>query len=302
MVYIDPASEHLVWVGRRGEKIGEAVRPRSGFFYPAISPDGRKVAAEVKETDNLDVWVHDFASGTRTRLSINPATEVLPVWSPDGEQVAYSSWRAGNTDIFLRRADASAEEVILAATPASERVSDWSRDGKHILYSREGVNGRSDLWYLRSNDAGTWEQVAFLQTRFRALAPKFSPDGHYVAYLSDESGRDELYVRPFPRGERQWAVSRNGAKQPRWARKGRELFYVESGTLMSVPVQTVPAFSAGVPLPLFAHAGFASGRDANYDVSLDGGRFLIPELAGEQSNPRLIHVVQNWFAEFRDRR
>lgn len=302
LVYIDPASEQLVWLDRRGESLGETGPAGLGVFYPAISPDGRRIAAEVKVGQNFDVWVHHLAMGARTRLSIDPALDILPVWSPDGERVAYSSWRAGNTDIYVRRADAGAEEESLPATPASERVSDWSSDGKYILYSRIDAKGGCELWYLLRGGPGKWEQVPFMQTRFRTSVAKFSPDSRYVAYLSDESGRDELYVRPFPKGDRQWTISRNGAAQPRWARHGRELFYVESAKLMAVPVQAGSGFSAGAPIPLFAHAGLAPWRDPNYDVSADGQRFLIPELGGGQGQRRLIHVVQNWFAEFQDRR
>ena len=127
--------------------------------------------------------IDDLARGARTRLSFDPATEILPVWSPDGEQVAYSSWRSGNTDIFVRQADAGAEEKTLVATPAHERVSDWSHDGKHILYSRDDPKTGSDLWYLKLNNRGEWEPHPFLQTRFRVRAPKISPDGRYVTYL-----------------------------------------------------------------------------------------------------------------------
>jgi eukaryotic-like serine/threonine-protein kinase len=295
-VYADPPSERLVWVTHLGQRVGEVGPPVVGASFPAIPPDGQRVAAEASESENPDVWVYDLARGSRTRLSFDPATEILPVWSPDGEQVAYSSWRMGNTDIFVRRADGAGEEQTLVATPANERVSDWSRDGKQILYSREDPNTSWDLWYLKRNDGGGWVANAFLQKRFRERAPKFSPDGRYVAYLSDESGRDELIVRPFPQGDRQWVVSRNGAAQPRWAHNGRQLFYVEAGTLMEVPVRTAPEFSAGAPVRLFAHAGFAHAWDPNYDVSADGERFLVPG-----RSDRLIHVVQNWFAEFRDR-
>ncbi len=302
LAYVDPTSEQLVWLNRRGEGTGQAGPPLLGIFYPAISPDGRRVAAEARETENQDIWVYDLARGARTRLSSDPATEILPVWSPDGELVAYSSWRAGNTDIFVRRADASVEEKTLVATPSHERVSDWSRDGQNILYAAEALKGSSDLWYLKRTTSGGWEPHPFLQTPHRERAAKFSPDGRFVAYLSDESGRDELYVRPFPQGDRQWTVSRNGAAQPRWARHSRELFYAEGGKLMAVPVRTVPEFSAGKPVPLFNHVSLLLWRDPNYDVSADGERFLLSERVTAPGSVRLIHVVQNWFAEFHDRR
>jgi eukaryotic-like serine/threonine-protein kinase len=161
------------------------------------------------------------------------------------------------------------------------------------------ARNKFDLWYLKLNAKGSWEQHPFLQTTSNERVAKFSPDGRYIAYLSDESGRDEAYVRPFPAGDRKWIVSTKGASQLRWGRNGRELFYVEAGTLWAVPVRTEPEFAAGPPLQLFSHSAFAVWADPNYDVSTDGERILVPERVGGRQ--RLIHVVQNWYAEFQGR-
>ncbi len=265
----------------------------------ALSPNGRFLAVETLENANLDVWVYDIVRGARTRLTTDPANDFLPTWSPSGEEVAFSSYRAGNIDIFLRRADAAAEEKALAATAHNERVSDWSRDGRYILYSLLDPKNGYDLWYLQRNEKGDREPHPFLQTSSNERAPKLSPDGRYVAYLSNESGRDEAYVRPFPGGGRKWPVSTNGASQIRWGRNGRELFYAEAGALVVVPVRTTPEFAAGAATRLFSHAAFTSQTEPNYDVSADGQRILLPERVGGRE--RMIHVVQNWFAEFRDR-
>lgn len=300
LVYLDAFSDQLVWLNRKGQKISEVGVPAQGIYYPALSLDERFVAAEAMENVNLDVWVYDAVRGARTRLSADPAVEMLPVWSPLGEEVAFGSYRAGNSDVFLRSADAGAAERVLAQEAQHERVSDWSRDGQYILYSLLDPDNGDDLRYLKRNDEGAWEQHPFLQTSFHERAPKLSPDGRYVAYLSDESGRDEVYVRPFPAGGRKWAVSANGAAQLRWRRDGQELFYVEAGTLVAVPVRTEPEFWVGTPTRLFAHAAFTQWIDANYDVSADGQRVLLPERVGAQGGERRIHVVQNWFAEFRN--
>ena len=164
--------------------------------------------------------------------------------------MAFSSYRAGNTDIFVRSADAGLEEKPLAASPPNERVSDWSRDGQYILYSLLHPKNGYDLWYLKRN-AGKWEPHPLLQTSFNEKAPKLSPDGRYVAYLSDESGRDEVYVRQFPSGGRKWPVSSRGASQIRWSRTGRELFYSEAGTLIAVSVRTIPSLKLGRQLACF---------------------------------------------------
>jgi serine/threonine-protein kinase len=158
----------------------------------------------------------------------------------------------------------------------------------------------SDLWYLKRN-AGKWEPYPLSQNSFNERAPKLSPDGRYVAYLSDESGRQEVYVRTFPLGGRVWPVSTHGASQIRWGRNGRELFYVEAGALLAVSVSTVREFKAGPATRLFSHAAIATPiLEPNYDVSADGQRFILPDGVG--SEERMIRVVQNWFAEFRDRR
>ena len=142
--------------------------------------------------------------------------------------------------------------------------------------------------------------MLFLNSTSNEKIAKFSPDGRYVAYLSDESGRDELYVRPFPSGASRWPVSTGGAMQVRWSRSGSELFYVEAGSLMAVKVTAGAGFAVGSATRLFSHPAFTVSFDANYDVSTDGQRFLIPQRV--QSESPKIRVVQNWFGEFRGRR
>jgi Tol biopolymer transport system component/DNA-binding winged helix-turn-helix (wHTH) protein len=299
LVYRDAVTEQLVWFDRRGARMETVGPPAKGIFYPALSPDGRRVAVETSENVSQDVWVSDLR-GTRIRLTSHPATEVVPVWAPGGDEVAFGSYRAGNIDIFVRHADGGPEEIPLAASPHNERASDWSRDGQYILYSLLHPANGSDLWYLERNAAGQWEPHSLTQTAFNEKAPKLSPDGRYVAYLSDESGRDEVYVRQFPSGGRKWPVSSGGASQLRWSRNGREIFYAEAGTLMAVSVRTVPEFEAGSATRLFSHAAFTAWTDANYDVSADGRRFILPERVG--AHQPVIHVVQNWLADFRNRR
>jgi eukaryotic-like serine/threonine-protein kinase len=297
LVYRDVPAQQLVWLDRVGNAVRKIELPANGIYYPALSPDGRRVAAETWEKENLDVWISDIDRGARIRLTSHPATEVVPVWSPHGDEVAFSSYRTGNTDIFVRRADSSAEEVRLTSAPQDERVSDWSRNGQYILYSLVHPKNGSDLWYLKRNGAGAWEPHALLQTPFNEQSAKFSPDGRYVAYLSDESGRDELYVGEFPSGLRKWPISSRGAAQVRWSRDGRELFYAEAGTLIAVAVRTTRQFDVGPSTRLFSHSALTVWRDPDYDVSLDGQTFVLPQTPASQEP--MIHVVQNWFAEFR---
>ena len=308
LVYLDSYSswqQQLVWLDRRGEKTGEIGQAQEGISFGALSPDGRLVAVTATEGSwSADVWVYDIARGVRTRLSSDRETDFFSSWSPSGEQVAFTSERAGNYDIFARQADGSGAEKVLAATLHQEWVSDWSRDGKYLLYHTNDPETGFDLWYLERNEDGSgWEPHPFLQTPFANRAAKFSPDGRYVAYVSNQSGRSEVYVQPFPEGGRRVTVSNNGGTKVRWSRDGKELFYVWRGTLLAVSVSSGPAFSVGSATRLFAHPGLLPGfHFAPYDVSADGQRFILAESVAESADPKpSIRVVQNWYEEFRGR-
>ncbi len=233
----------------------------------------------------------------------HPAVDVLPVWSPSGNEVAFSSYQSGNTDIFLRQSDGSGETKVLAGTSQNERVSDWSRDGRYILYSLLDAENEQDLWYLEQKEDG-WEARPFLQTPSNEHRPKLSPDGRYVAYQSDRSGRNEIYVSPFPAGDSVSPVSGNGGRQVRWSRDGKELFYLEGNTLMAASVSTKPTFSLGPVARLFDHLRFTRGEGEEgeplYDVELDGQAFILPERERTAPKP-IIQIVQNWYEQFRDR-
>jgi Tol biopolymer transport system component/DNA-binding winged helix-turn-helix (wHTH) protein len=297
LVYVDAPSTALTWMNRKGVKISSVGEPLESFFYPALSPDGRRAAVETMENANLDIWVYDLERGARTRLTSHPATDIVPVWSPDSERIAFSSYKPGNIDVFLAPADGSAGEKAIVSGPTNERVSDWSSDGRRIVYSLLTADNGYDIWYAEQSGAGGWNHMPFLQTPSNEYAAKLSPDGRYVAYLSNETGRDEIFVRPFPAGGRKWPISTNGGRQVRWRRDGRELYYTYDGGLFGVPVQTAPEFRPGTASRLFSNPAFqAPWLEANYDVAPDGERFLIPERMG---GARKIHVVQNWFAAFR---
>ncbi len=308
LVYLDSygsGQQQLVWLDRGGEKTGEIGEAQEGIGDPALSPDGRLVAVKATEGSNEDVWVYDIARGVRTRVSSAPERDRRPVWSPAGDEVAFTSDRAGNDDIFLGQADGSGEEKVLAEAPRSEQLSDWSRDGKYLLYHLNDPETGYDLWYLERNEDGSgWEPHPFLQTPFNQFVPRFSPDGRYVAYVSDESGQDEVYVQPFPEGDRKVTVSSNGGTKVRWSRDGKELFYVERQTLVAVSVSSGASFSVGSATRLFEHQGLRPGTNyAPYDVSADGQRFILAEPVGERADvpEPSIRVVMNWFEEFRDR-
>jgi len=219
LVYLDGfglGRQQLVWFDRRGEKTGEIRLEQEAISDLALSPDGRLVTVVATENLNMDVWIYDVARVVKTRLTAAPRDDFSPVWSPTGEELAFST-RGGNADMFLRRADGSGETKALGATTRNESVSsDWSQDGKYLLYDLVDPENARDLWYLeRSEDGSGWEPHPFLQTPFSEGAPKLSPDGRSVAYVSNESGQDEVYVQSFPEGGRKVTVSSNGGTRVR---------------------------------------------------------------------------------------
>ena len=307
LVYVDLLGEgrqQLVWQDREGKKLGVIGQPQDGIRFPALSPDGRHVAVIGTENNNDDVWVHEVGRSLKRRLTFDAAPDGLPIWSPSGKEIAFWSARGqGDANIYMRPADGTGEPRLLVNTPLEETPYDWSPDGKHLLYGVRGEGTGWDLWYLkRKEDGSGFEPVSFLQSSFNESAVKFSADGRFVAYVSDESGRFEVYVRPFPGGDGKWQVSGNGGRQPRWSKDGKELFYTEGHTLMAVAVATTPSFTSSAVTRLFQDADLLGGDDPRYDVSADGRRFVLREpVAGAEEKPPSIHIVQNWFAEFRVR-
>ena len=300
--------QQLVWLDRTGRKLGTIGQPQMAILHPALSPDGGRVLVSAfEEWTNQDIWVHEVDRALKTRFTFDPGVDVFPKWSPSGEEVVFSSNRAGNVDIFSRTADGSSEPVSLVSTPLPEFPSVWSPDMKYFLYVAIRPETGADIWYLERKELedGGFDSRAFLQTAFRETNSRLSPDGRFVAYLSDESGRPEIYVRPFPQGGGKWQVSANGGASQQWGRDGRELFYVEGETLMAVAVSTTKGFSAGSAKPLFEHPGLVADLSSSYDVSADGQRFVVVEdlesEEGEEVKPPSIHIVENWFEEFKDR-
>jgi len=295
----------LVWRDRAGKKLGEIGQPQQSVRTPTLSPNGRRVAVLAIEGGNRDVWVHEVDRPVKRRLTFHAAWGSRPQWSPSGREITFLSLRGGNWDIFRRAADGTGEPELLVGTEAAERPWGWSRDENYLLYTTQAEGGR-DLWYLeRKGDGEEFESVPFLTTPFNEDAPNLSPDGRFLAYCSDTSGEYQVYVRPFPSGDGQWQVSANGGNQPRWSRDGKELFYVEGDTLAAVEVTTSPAFALVSTTPLFSdpHLSSATSGQIAYDVSADG-RFVLVESVGSESaeaRPTSIHVVENWYEEFRNR-
>ncbi len=309
MVYLEGGGggtepERLVWRDREGKYLGTIGQPQETIRHPNLSPDGREVAVTGFEKNNNDIWIHDVARQVKINFTIDEATDLLPIWSPSGDRIAFTSGRTGSRAIYIKRADDSGEAAEMVQDPAfNQFVTDWSPDERILLFFRAGESrGNADLWYLQQKEDGDYEEVPFLQTRFGEARARFSRDGRFVAYISDRTGQYEVFVCTFPECLNQQRVSVNGGTQPRWRKDGKELFYVEADSLMAVRVSMGPTLRLGSPEKLFSSEGLRirSGRSSNYDVTPDGQRFVLAEPVAAEAEEPTIRVVQNWFAEFQD--
>jgi serine/threonine-protein kinase len=244
-----------------------------------------------------NIWVYDIARDTLTRVTFDAGEERRPVWSPDGTRLAFRKFDPNS--IFWQSADGSGAAERLTTEEHTMRPTSWSPDGKTLAYTSDGPNGQSEIGLLMLD--GDRSTRPFLQTPFNVAGAAFSPNGRFVAYNSDESGRNEIYVRSFSGPGGKWQISNDGGVQPVWARDGRALFYRDGDKMMAAPVDTEPAFHAGKPFLLFER-NFADSADtiAAYDVTPDGERFVMIQDVVE-SSPTQIHIVLNWFEELKAR-
>ena len=311
LVYRDQAGGaavgSLVWRNRAGEIIESVGQPQP-MAQPALSPDGQRVAVRSAEGGSIDIWVHDLSRSTKTRLTFEDQFESNPAWSPSGREIVYGVL-ASPGRIMRRATDGTGEPVVLVETSNFLSSADWSRDGRYLVYQELNpeTNG-ADIRYIElGTDGDVGEPITFLGSPAGEMFPKFSPDGRFVAYTSNESGRYEIYVRPFPDGTGRWQASVNGGEAPRWRSDGKELYYVEGRKLMAVSATSESTFTLGQPQPLFEASALVASvsiTPGGYDVSADGQRFLTVspvEGAENETAPPTIRVVQNWHEEFRDR-
>ncbi len=238
--------------------------------------------------------------GTLTRLTFSEGADSWPVWSSDGQQVFFGSSRAGGNDLFSKPADGSGEAAQWTAGPARFPTS-LSADGNFLIFNQIGETGH-EIGMLRL-DEGETEMI--LETPFNEHSAMLLPDDLWLAYVSDESGRNEVNVRPFPALDRKWQVSTEGGTEPMWATpNGNELFYRSGDRMMAVDIRTDSDFTAGKPTLLFEgrylSVHYTEPAFANYDVAPDGQRFLMLR-AAEEAGPTRINVVLNWFEELKRR-
>jgi eukaryotic-like serine/threonine-protein kinase len=284
----------LTWVSREGAAQPLAATPHN-YTFPRISPDGKRVAAGIEEGGGQQVWVYDTARDALSRLTFEGATNAVdPIWTRDGKRIVFKG--KGN-HLFWQPADGggSAEQLTSDQRSVNDLPGNWSPDGQALLFM-ETLPVR-DLFVLSLKDR---KAQPFDTGEVGANAPCFSPDGRWIAYTSNESGRMEVYVRPYPGPGGKWQISTEGGAEPMWNPKGRELFYRSGPKMMAVDYAEQPEFSAGKPKVLFEGPYVPSPRSlADYDVSPDGQRFLM--LKNAEQKPGEISVVLNWTEELKQK-
>jgi serine/threonine-protein kinase len=278
----------LVWVDQKG-----AERPitsaRYEYLMPHLSPDGQRIVFRSARR----LWIYDLARGTASPVtSADEGYPAFPIWSTDGKRVAFNWTRSFVPNLYWQAADGSSSVERLTSSDFWQAPESWSPDGGILAFTESSWEGGADILLL---DLRSRRVRPFLNSAFLETDPSFSPDGRWLAYVSNESGQSEIYVRGFPGPGGKWRISSEGGRRPVWARDGRELFYSWGDQLWVADVQTGSNFSAGPPRLLLERPGWVFG-----DVSLDGQRFLMVKLGERKPSPvtELI-LVQNWFEELK---
>jgi Tol biopolymer transport system component/predicted Ser/Thr protein kinase len=295
---LSAAQSRLVWVGRDGAEKNSAA-PVRAYLAPRLSPDGLRIAVGIFEQES-QTWLYDLSRETLTRFTFGGTANINPVWSPDGKRIVFQSNRAGPFNLFWQLADGSGGLERLTTSKYLHGAHSWSADGQFLTFIEVNPSTGLDIWILRLGDK---KPQPFLRTRFNEAAPRLSSDGNWLAYMSDESGRYEIYVQPYPGPGGKWQISTEGGSEPVWNPNGGELFYRNGDKMMAVDITTQPGFAAGTPKLLF-EGRYATGPFpiANYDVSPDGQRFLMLKAAEQaEAAPTQINVVLNWFEELKQK-
>jgi eukaryotic-like serine/threonine-protein kinase len=287
------ARSELAWFDRTGKRSASLdVSDANPDLW--LSPDEQSVAlSRSDQRTGTNIWLVNLRSSTSSRFTFDLGIDELPVWSPDGTHIVFAANRAGSFDLFRKASSGAGQEEVLLASGNDKYVSDWSRDGRFIAYYTPGTKGDFDLWILPL--FGERRPMPFARTQFDERNARFSPDGRWIAYVSNESGRYEVYVQPFlPASGGKWQISTTGGYQPRWRGDGKELFFIAAdGKVMSVSVETDGGLNVDVPKALFqTHLDPAAlVNERNYAVTNDGQRLLITTSLGSSAP---ISVVLNW--------
>jgi Tol biopolymer transport system component len=294
-------SWNLQWVARDGKQLGMVAQP-DRYFYPALSPEGTRLAVDLfngTQGTQAAIWILDLSRGTKTRLTFGASNQVAPAWSADGKTIFYHTNAGGGVHLYSKAADGSgADQALTSTKDAEEAFPTASPDGRYLVYSRRSSSQPStDLWALPL--FGDRTPIPIVQTAFVKNSPAVSPDGKWLAYSTNESSRNEVYITAFPGGGAKWQVSTNGGSTAHWRRDGKELFFLDSAdNIVGVDVNlSGKAPQLGVPHALF-QAGAIQRQNNPFDVTADGKKFLVNvSNLKEGSDP--LTLVLNWTAEMK---
>ncbi len=284
----------LAWVNRIGTEQRIAA-PGHNYVMPRLSPDGQRLAVGIEETE-AQVWIYDLARDALTRLTFEGAGNVDPVWTPDGKRIVF---KGNRNRLFWQPSDGSgaAEELTSSEMSSNNVPGGWSPDGRELAITQDQAVRK--IWILLLQDR---KPHLFVDSPSYDTSPRFSPDGHWIVYSSNESGRYEIYVRPYPGPGGKWQVSTEGGSEPVWNPKGHELFFRNGQKMMAVDYNEQPTFSAGKPKMLFEGPYIQTPRSfPDFDVSPDGQRFLMLKAPEQAQAPEPINVVLNWYEELKQK-
>ncbi|MBA3646618.1 MAG: PD40 domain-containing protein, partial [Gemmatimonadaceae bacterium] len=290
----------VVWIDRTGKAEQVDASWKGTINDPVISPDGKRLAVRINSAANADIWIKQLDKGPALKLTFEGSNNVYPAWTADGLRVTYQSNNSGVQDLWTKRADGSDKPVLQLHMSLDQGDAIWSRDGKWLVArSNTNVAGAGDILAMRPGlDTSL---TPLLNTKFAELSPSLSPDGHWLAYSSNETGRMEVYVVPFPNASAaKWPVSTMGGAEPLWSHSGREIFYRDGKTnLVSVAVSTAPTFSAGVTATLFNVKDYVNNSNhRQYDVTRDDKRFIFIRSLGGANQDRIV-IVENFLEELK---
>ncbi|MCA1601508.1 MAG: hypothetical protein LC776_07670, partial [Acidobacteria bacterium] len=300
------SNNQLIWFDRAGKQL-VALTALGGYLAPALSPDEKRVAVsrvDLQTGTASDIWLIDLERGTQIRLTSDPASDSFPAWSPGGERITFLSTRNGMTSIYQKSSNGASVEEPLLSSAELKYSPTWSPDGQSILYAQLNPKTNTDLYLLPV--AGERKPVTLLQTNFIESYARLSPNGRWLAYVSNETGQFEVYVESFPPMGGKVAISIGGGSQPQWRADGRELYYYSlDRKLMAVEVNGEgPTFKVAVAQPLFDIRVGGAGIDQSfpgggyYTAARDGKRFLVPSLLGSPERQQ-INVIINWMADLK---
>jgi Tol biopolymer transport system component len=291
------ATSELRWFDRQGRRLGQLGVDEDVIHYNSydetLSPNGRTLAISAFRSATADIWLVDVARDVASRFTSDDASELYPVWSPDGTELLFASNRGGFYNMYRKPVTGPGDERRLFESASHLTPTDWSQHGQTILFTSIDAKGQADIW--RTSATGDGKPTPVLATRFNEYAARLSPDGQWMAYTSDESGRPEIYVQRFLTATGRVQISTQGGSDPRWRADGRELFYLAADRrLTSATVTTTSGLSVGRPMKLFdtiVDTSIGSIHAAHYTPTADGQKFLI-NVSAISGTPTT--VVLNW--------